>query len=426
LFISGCNVVAIKQYIMNSKPIDELITICENILKDVDFKESTIKRYHRSFLYLRDYMRLNSLYLYNESIGEMYLHAILSKGNAADYRLKVAGHSISVLNDFLNDVPVRKKRIHLKAFPLPGEFGKHIELFLEKLKIESRPTEHTKRMYMTSLSHFAVRMHQDSISPDNLNNAAISRFVSSLQNTQLHICRPIRRFLGYLYENNLTTIDLSIPLLCIKDRRREKIPSVYSTEEIRQMDASIEKSSSGGKRNYAIFLLASLLGLRSSDIRLLEFHNLDWDQNIISLIQHKTNKKIELPLLDVIGEAIIDYICNGRPKSDSKIIFLTANAPCTPISVSGISSIVSGIISKAGIDTKDRHHGSHCLRHSLATRLLNQGTTFPVISEVLGHNNSQTTMIYLDVDVNGLLRCSLNVPTVPDSFYMQKGGWFDE
>lgn len=301
-----------------------------------------------------------------------------------------------------------------------------MELFLEELKIESRPAEHTIRRYVTSLNHFAVRMQQDYIHPDNLDSEAISKFLSSLQNSQLHVCSPVRRFLGYLFENKITKTDLSIPLMCIKSHRGEKIPSIYSNEETRKMDTSIERSSPSGKRNYAIFLLASLLGLRGSDIRLLEFHNLDWDQNIISLIQHKTDKKIELPLLDAIGEAIIDYIRNGRPQSDSKIIFLTANAPCTPISVSGLSNIVSDIIYKAGIDTKDRHHGSHCLRHSLATRLLSQDTTLPIISEVLGHSDSQTTMIYLNVDVNSLLRCSLDVPLVSDDFYLQKGGWFYE
>jgi site-specific recombinase XerD len=281
-------------------------------------------------------------------------------------------------------------------------------------------------MYMTALSHFAIRMHQDGISPDNLDDIAVSRFVSSLQNTQLHVCGPVRRFLRYLFKVHLTKTDLSIPLFYIKSHRAEKLPSLYNTEEIRKMDASIEKTGRTKKRDYAIFLLASRLGLRASDICQLQFRNLDWDRNVINLVQYKTKKEIELPLLAVIGEAIIDYIRNGRPKSDSKTIFLTANAPYTPLSVPGLSSIISGIIYKAGIETKGRHHGAHCLRHSLATQLLEQGTALPVISETLGHSNSQTTMIYLGVNVNGLLRCSLEVPPVPDSFYMQKGGWFYE
>jgi site-specific recombinase XerD len=411
---------------MNYKSIDELIKTCLDTLVQLNYKESTIKRYLRHFNQLKDNIRLNGQNLYDETVGEKYLLDMLTEGSASDYKLYCIKHSINLLNDMINHVPVQKKRILLKTFPLPGEFGKHIQVFLEQLKIESRPTEHTTHMYITALSHFAVRMQQDGIRVDNLDYLAISRFVSSLQNTQLRVCVPVRRFLRYLFDGNLTTTDFSIPLFGIKCHRAEKIPSVYNAEEIRKMDTSIEKSSRVGKRDYAIFLLASQLGLRASDICSLQFHDLDWDRNVINLVQCKTKKEIELPLLGVIGEAIIDYIRNSRPRSESKTIFLTANAPCTTISVPGLSSIVSNIIYNAGIETKDRHHGAHCLRHSLATQLLMQGTTLPVISDILGHSSSQSTMIYLNVDVNGLLRCSLDVPPVPESFYMQKGGWFYE
>jgi len=411
---------------MNQTSIDKLIQTSLDTLKQLDFKESTIKRHRRQFLYLRSYMRSHRQDLYDESIGEKCQIDMLTEGVAKDFRLKEIRHSINLLNDMLNHVPVRKKRIHCRVYPFPGEFGKHVQVFLEHLKIECRPTKHTLYMYMTALSHFAVRMQVDGICPDNLDTIAISRFVSSLQNTQLRVCVPVRRFLRYLFERNITKTDFSIPLFVIKCHRAEKLPSLYNTEEIRKMDASIEKSSPVGKRNYAIFLLASRLGLRASDIRLLQFHNLDWDRNVINLKQSKTQKNIELPLLSIIGEAIIDYIRNGRPKSETKTIFLTAIAPYTPLSIPGLSCIVSHIIYKAGIDTKGRHHGSHCLRHSLATRMLEQGTTLPVISESLGHSNTQSTMVYLSVDIKSLLRCSLVVPPVTDGFYMQKGGWFYE
>ncbi len=412
---------------MNHKPIDELAKSGEKILRDLDYNENVLKRYLRYFRYLKNYMVVNGLDLYDETVGEKYLYSLISENSVSNnYKLKCAGYSINILNDTLNDLPFRKKRTGYKVYLFPGELGKYIQLFLEELKIEIRPAKSTLHKYFTALSHFAVRMQQDCIHPGNLDTGIISKFMSSLQNTQIYVCHPVRGFLRYLFEKGVIKKDLSIPLLHIKAYRPEKLPSIYSTEEIRKMDASIEKSHAVGKRNYAIFLLASLLGLRASDINSLQFHHLDWDQHTINLTQCKTDKKIELPLLDVIGEAIIDYIRYGRPKSNNKVIFLTALSPHTPISVSGLSSIISNIIYKAGIDAKGRHHGAHSLRHSLATRMLSQSTTLPVISEVLGHSDSQTTMIYLNVDVNGLLRCSLDVPPVPDNFYMQKGGWLYE
>jgi len=406
--------------------IDEQIQACLDSIKKLDFRESSIKRHRKHLLHLKDYMRMNGFHSYNEDIGEKYQLDLLSEGTAKDYRLKEIRHTINLLNDIINQAPVRKKRIHLKVYPFPGEFAEHIESFLEQVRKESRPAYNTMRMYKAALSHFAVRMQQDRIHPDTLDQVAINRFISSLQNTQLRVCVPVRRFLRYLFEKNIVKTDFSIPLYDIKYHRAEKLPSIYNDEEIRKMEASIERSSPTGRRNYAIFLLASRLGLRASDIRFLQFNQLDWDKNVINLTQCKTKKKIELPLLNIIGEAIIDYIRNGRPKSDSKTVFLTAIAPYTTISVPGISSIVSHIIYKAGIDIKNRHHGSHCLRHSLATRLLKQGTALPVISDALGHSDSQTTMIYLNVDINGLMQCSLDVPPVTDRFYMQKGGWFYE
>jgi len=406
--------------------IDEQIQTCLDTIKQLDFKESSIKRHRKHLLQLKDYLRSNGQNSFDENIGEKYQFDLLSEGTSKDYKLREIRHTINLLNDIINQVPVRKKRVSLKVYPLPGEFGEHIKTFLEQVRIESRPTDRTMHNYKAALSHFAVRMQQDRIYLDNLDQMAISRFISSLQNTQLRVCVPIRRFLRYLFETNTIKTDYSIPLYDIKCHRAEKLPSIYNNEEIRRMESSIERTSPTGKRNYAIFLLASRLGLRASDIRFLQFNELDWDKNVINLTQCKTNKNIQLPLLNIIGEAIIDYIRNGRPKSDSTTIFLTAIAPYTTISAPGISSIVSHIIYKAGIDTKGRHHGSHCLRHSLATRLLKQGTTLPVISDVLGHSDSQTTMIYLNVDINGLLQCSLDVPPITDRFFMQKGGWFYE
>ncbi|MDD3388134.1 MAG: site-specific integrase [Prevotella sp.] len=407
---------------MNQVFIEELLQTCLEQFKVLDFKESTIKRHQRSFNHLRDYMGLQGLTVYNEQVGEEYYSEVMSKGGWQ----KDVQYSINFLNDVLNQVPIRKKHIRAKNYPLAGAFGSPILEFLDHYSSECRPSSHTFQMYMAALSHFSIRMHQDNVHPSNLGTMDINRFMASLQNTQLYVIQPLRRFLRYLFEQSISNVDLSAPLFGTRSHRPEKLPSVYTTEEIRRMDTSVDKSSPTGKRNYAIFLLASRLGLRASDIRLLQFQNIDWDDNTINFRQHKTQNDIQLPLLSIIGEAIIDYIRNARPKSDEHTVFLTATAPYTPISVPGISSIISNIILTAGIDTKERHHGSHCLRHSLATRMLEQGTTMPVISQALGHVNTESTMVYLNVDVKSLLSCSLDVPPVPECFYMQKGGLFYE
>ena len=174
-----------------------------------------------------------------------------------------------------------------------------------------------------------------------------------------------------------------------------------------QIESSVNQSTSVGKRDYAMLLLATRLGLRSSDIAGLQFSNLDWDRNIIRLIQYKTKREIELPLLKDVGEAIINYVKYGRPSSSSKQIFLSSLAPYNPVNGAVVSLSVRKIISHSKIDTTDRKKGPHAMRHTLASQLLRNGVSLPVISETLGHKSTQTTMSYLRIDIDGLMKCTL-------------------
>lgn len=76
------------------------------------------------------------------------------------------------------------------------------------------------------------------------------------------------------------------------------------------------------------------------------------------------------------------------------------------------------------MDITSKHHGPHSLRHSLASAMLEGGATIPVISESLGHRSTQTTLTYLKIDIQSLLKCALPVPSVDEDFYMQRGGAF--
>ena len=111
---------------------------------------------------------------------------------------------------------------------------------------------------------------------------------------------------------------MSVKGLC-KFPMREKLPSVYSTEEITIIGSTINRKGLSGKRFYTAFLLGAILGLRRSDIINLTFSNIVWEHNTISLSQEKTKKRVELPLTkEVFGSALIDYL---NPSLTGKIIF---------------------------------------------------------------------------------------------------------
>ncbi len=208
--------------------------------------------------------------------------------------------------------------------------------------------------------------------------------------------------------------------------KREKLPSVYTALEVKQIESSVIRSNAVGKRDYAVLLLATRLGLRASDIACLSFASLDWENSRITLTQYKTGKEIELPLLAEIGEAIINYLKFGRTHSDSPHVFLSARAPYRPMTRESVSNAVGQIIDASGIATGQRRHGPHSMRHSLASRLLEHSVSLPVISESLGHKKTESTMTYLRIDMKSLRQCALDVPNVALSFYRQKGGVFYE
>ena len=166
---------------------------------------------------------------------------------------------------------------------------------------------------------------------EDISAKIISEYAMSLAEyakatVEVHL-RGLRYFLHFLYETGNTKQDFSItvPKLCCGTG--ERIPHMLSTEQVNILLDSIDRGNPIGKRNYAIIMMAACLGMRDSDIVNLKFDNIDWEKSTISFFQKKTNKFLVLPLLPVVGEAIIDYLRNGRPQTDSKYIFVKHRPP---------------------------------------------------------------------------------------------------
>ena len=307
--------------------------------------------------------------------------------------------------------------------PLLGEIGEAARLFLKE-QISKRRCETTVLKHHRNLSYFI--MFLETRSKSKLSDIEEEDVVSFLSTSRNAIDRyfSLRLFLRFLSVQEYIQTDFEYVLSRNRYPKREKLPSIYSAEEIQQIELSVEQSGPVGKRDYAILLLATRLGLRASDICRLKFEHLDWDHNVIAFTQYKTRKAIELPLLTEVGEAIVNYLRYGRPISGHPEIFLSARPPYRPMFRWGINSAISRIMRESGIDISGRKFGPHAMRHSLASRLLANGVSLPVISESLGHDSSLSTMEYLRVDLSSLMGCALNVPLVNPAFYEQKGGLF--
>lgn len=160
-----------------------------------------------------------------------------------------------------------------------------------------------------------------------------------------------------------------------------------------------------------MLLLALRLGLRSIDIINLKREDIHWHSNTLEIVQVKTGTRLVLPLLTEVGNAIADYLLQGRPPSPQPYVFLGSQAPYRKLAGhSNCYGISRKLMAQAGIrQGPEARKGFHCLRHTVAARLLAGGTPLPLISSLLGHQDKNSTRIYLSTDLEHLRLCALRL-----------------
>jgi integrase len=196
----------------------------------------------------------------------------------------------------------------------------------------------------------------------------------------------------------------------VPSRKQARVPSVWDPGDVAQILDAVDRANPCGKRDYAIILLVARLGLRCIDVKRLEFCDFDWPGNRLSLAQAKTGSRVWLPLLKDVGWAVIDYVRNARPASDCPQVFLRHTAPIGPFSDQDhLHQILVKHARAAHVRLSDkRRHGMHSLRHTLATRLMEDGTPVERIADILGHQSVASTGVYLKSSLGLLARCALD------------------
>ncbi|MCE9531538.1 MAG: site-specific integrase [Planctomycetes bacterium] len=282
-----------------------------------------------------------------------------------------------------------KDRLHLRPTTLERR-TRELTIFLDFL--DSRKGRTLEEIQSLDLSEFVSCR-------DHLRPKSVSRIVSD-----------VRSFLRFLTMRGILQRNLSEDLPKIRVPRDAAIPSVWEHELVIRLLGAVDRSSAKGKRDYAILLLACRLGLRAGDIRTLKLDQLHWDDSTIEVTQSKTGIPLVLPLTTEVGEALIDYLKSGRPVTAHREVFLKVNPPFDPFTADcNLHHIISYWRRLAGVRFRSaQKRGMHSLRHTLATRLLEKGTPFTTIAEILGHTSLESTRIYAKADVEALRSVALD------------------
>lgn len=272
--------------------------------------------------------------------------------------------------------------------------------------------EESKDWRLKHIRGFDIYLKTNDIDFQNLSKLDVYNYMDSISNlssrTKENRAVCIRMFLDFLHEKDKLKINGRETFPTIVSTKYSTIPSYYVDEEIRKVINSVDITSPLGKRDYAILLILESYGIREKDLINLSYSNINWNDNKIIIIQSKDNNVNEFPLTKEIRYAILDYLKNGRPKSDLPYIFLTRDG--TKFSSGSCYNIVNKYFKKANINIGLRHHGVHTFRHSLATSLLTSGIGIDEISAILGHDDVASTEVYARVNFNELKKLSLEVP----------------
>lgn len=182
----------------------------------------------------------------------------------------------------------------------------------------------------------------------------------------------------------------------------ESLPSGPSWEDVQRLIATADTNTPKDLRDRAMLLLLAVYGLRSGEVRMLKLEDLDWEKSLIWVPRKKGRRRQCYPLAETVGEAILQYLEHGRPRSTPyREIFLTMSAPIQPFRATGsVWTMVAKRLRPLGIPLK--HHGPHALRHACATHLRAEGLSLKEIGDHLGHRVAKVTAAYAKVDIAAL------------------------
>jgi len=290
-------------------------------------------------------------------------------------------------------------------------FSEYAE-FLDSSELSASTINHYKSIVTVFMDYLTQRkvLSVGKITMDTCNSYLKTLAGYSFKTVEQNVC-GVRHFLRFLHSSGKIMVDYAEKIHMPPVSKSAKIPSAWQADELRAMLSAIDRSSPIGKRDYAMIILACVLGLRIGDIKNLRFSSFNWEEKKLSIIQHKTHRPLTLPIPDAVGWAVIDYIRNGRPcYYESDIIFLKHMPPFDPVGDENhMQQQITRYMRKAGIDQRSKKRsGFHSLRHSTGSLLLEMETPLPVITDILGHTDSNVTSVYLKTDLQKLAECILS------------------
>lgn len=400
----------------------DFITLFKDEMEKLGYHQNTI--HNRIVMIRRAYS--GTTLSFNE--GDMYSSEKLfnwlavqknrmATGNLSHDRYLLMHKTVDLCEELYDTGRLERRVRHRKYEKYVPECYKNLQKeFLQSFP--SHVSQKTLERYELNSRHFWVYLEKRGIYDTKcITRNCIEEFLSdssSLRKDSIDKdVTMLKRLFTFLNSSGYTNLKLDFSMMKPATRRKAVLPR-FSHEEVSRILASIDTSTRIGKRDYAIMILAVYTGLRSSDIYNLKLQDIDWNSNEIKLKQMKTGNTLVLPLCVEVGNAIADYILNGRPDVDENWVFLRSMPPYTKLEghTSG-NTMLKRHLAKMGINLVNTGKSFHGLRRSVGSWMSEEHTPLPIIAEVLGHSNTGATKSYLSYDKENMRKCCLGLDDIP-------------
>jgi integrase/recombinase XerD len=226
-----------------------------------------------------------------------------------------------------------------------------------------------------------------------------------------HIVATLRAYLKERHAQGILSRPLHLQIDTPRVYRGERLPRALPWPQVQAFLQSIDSSDPFGRRDFTLLYLGAAYGLRSGELVRLTLDDVDWCERTLRIRQTKTRQTLQLPLTDEAANVLIDYLRKARPESPRRELFLRMRAPFVALQPASVHDVLEHRIRCSGLDLP--LFGTHMLRHSFATRLLQQGVSLKAIGDTLGHRDIESTSVYLRLQVDDLREVALPVPAAP-------------
>ena len=395
--------------------INYLIVYSEHLIRKYDLTESTVGQYRHAWIDIRRYCFDCGTTKYCKETITAFIKdstSLRDSKQIEEWKWKINRKAAFVLIEVAETGAFRWKQIPRYNLTCgSAELDAVRERYLQQLRernLEQATLSLHDYVFRFGLKHAGITQYSELEHLDvQTVNQIIKGFSAACHDRSVATVLPILKvILGYLHDEGVAKQDYS-GMVMHAYVQRNHVRAFVPSEEDEILEKALESET---HRNKAMILLALKLGLRDIDICTITFDSLDWKHDQINIVQKKTDVPLTLPMLPVVGNAIMEYVLNDRPQPDDgyPYVFRRKQAPYNRLQ--SAYPIFARFLERNGIHiTNNTSKGVHVFRYTLVNRLLRAKTPHQIITNTLGHTSKESDKPYLSMEADMLRQCALNL-----------------